>query len=152
MDRFTISLDPRLAAEFDALVRERGYTSRSEAVRDILRGHLSARREVGDPTGPCVAALSYVYNHHERDLAERLAAIQHAHHELIVSTMHAHLDHEHCIETVILMGRARAVREFADLLTSERGVRHGQLNLVSAEVGAEHSHDGHRHRHLRPGP
>lgn len=152
MDRFTISLDPKLAEEFDALVRERGYPSRSEAVRDILRVQLSARRESGDPSGPCVATLSYVYNHHERDLAERLAAIQHDHHELIVSTMHAHLDHEHCIETVILKGRARAVREFADLLTSERGVRHGQLNLVSAEVGPEHSHDGHRHRHFRPGP
>ena len=152
MDRFTISLDPRLAHEFDELVHERGYQSRSEAVRDILRSQLSARRESGDPAGPCVAALSYVYNHHERDLAERLASIQHDHHELIVSTMHAHLDHEHCIETVILKGRARAVREFADLLTAERGVRHGQLNLVSAEIGPEHSHDGHRHRHFRPGP
>jgi CopG family nickel-responsive transcriptional regulator len=152
MDRFTISLDPRLAREFDALVRERGYPSRSEAVRDILRTQLSARRESGDPGGPCVATLSYVYNHHERDLAERLAALQHAHHELVVSTMHAHLDHDHCIETVILKGRARAVRAFADLLTSERGVRHGQLNLVSVEFGAEHSHDGRPHRHLTPAP
>ena len=152
MDRFTISLAPRLAEEFDRLVHDRGYQSRSEAVRDILRAQLRARRESGDPAGPCVAALSYVYNHHERDLAERLASLQHEQHELIVSTMHAHLDHEHCIETVILKGRARAVREFADLLTAERGVRHGQLNLVSAELGPEHSHGGHRHRHLKPGP
>ena len=152
MDRFTISLDPRLAEEVDALVQERGYASRSEAVRDILRERLSERRETGDPAGPCVAVLSYVYNHHERDLAERLAALQHDHHELIVSTMHAHLDHDHCIETGILKGRARSVREFGDRLTSERGVRHGQLNLVSAELGPEHSHGGHRHRHLKPGP
>jgi len=152
MDRFTISLDPKLAEEFDALVAERGYQSRSEAVRDILRGELRQRREAGDPHGLCVAALSYVYNHHERDLSERLASVQHEHHELIVSTMHAHLDHEHCIETVILKGRARAVRDFADRLTAERGVRHGQLNLVSAELGHEHSHGGERHRHLRPGP
>ncbi len=152
MDRFTISLAPDLATEFDALVAERGYQSRSEAVRDILRSELSSRRESGDPSGPCVAALSYVYNHHERDLSERLASLQHDHHELIVSTMHAHLDHDHCIETVILKGRARQVRDFCDKLTAERGVRHGQLNLVSAELDEEHSHGGHRHRHLKPGP
>jgi len=152
MDRFTISLDEGLAAEFDALVTERGYQSRSEAVRDILREHLQARHAEGRASGLCVANLSYLYNHHERDLAERLASLQHDHHELIVSTMHAHLDHDHCIETVILKGRVRAVREFADRLTAERGVRHGQLNLVGAGLGARHRHGGRSHRHLQPGP
>lgn len=151
MERFTISLDGQLAAEFDALVAERGYQSRSEAVRDILRKQLEERRVAARPSGLCVANLSYVYNHHERDLAERLASLQHDHHDLIVSTMHAHLDHDHCIETVILKGRVRAVRSFCERLVAERGVRHGQLNLVSAEQDAEHSHGGHRHRHLRPG-
>ena len=99
MERFTISLDENLAVAFDALTKKRGYATRSEAVRDILRTHLQSEAEKQDTKGICVANLSYVYNHHERELAERLTRIQHAHHELTVSTMHAHLDHDQCIET-----------------------------------------------------
>ncbi len=150
MERFTISLDDQLAREFDRLIAERGYDNRSEAVRDILRGHLDRLRESSDVDGPCVATLSYVYNHHERELAERLVGLQHAHHDLTLSTMHAHLDHDHCIETVILKGPARTVRRFADALVAERGVRHGQLNLVMLEPGPAHAHahpHPHPHRH-----
>jgi len=151
MERFTISLDDQLAAEFDRLIAERGYDNRSEAVRDILRGHLDRLREARDADGPCVANLSYVYNHHERELAERLTQLQHEHHDLTLSTMHAHLDHDHCIESVILKGPARAVRRFAGALAAERGVRHGQLNLVMLEAGQSHAHgDGRRHTHLKP--
>ena len=102
MDRFTVSISTELASAFDALIKERGYTSRSEAFRDILRTQLQNRDERRDAGGHCVANLSYVYNHHERALAERLAEIQHANHELTVATMHAHLDHEQCLETVML--------------------------------------------------
>jgi len=147
MERFTISLDDALAQEFDRLIAERGYDNRSEAVRDILRGHLDRLRESRDVDGPCVATLSYVYNHHERELAERLIELQHAHHDLTLSTMHAHLDHDHCIETVILKGPARTVRRFADALVAERGVRHGQLNLVMLESGHAHAH-AHSHEHV----
>jgi CopG family transcriptional regulator, nickel-responsive regulator len=75
MDRFTISLDENLAAAFDALIAEHGYATRSEAVRDILRTHLQQSTEKRDTKGCCVANLSYVYNHHERDLAERLTSL-----------------------------------------------------------------------------
>lgn len=108
-------------------------------------------RESRDAEGPCVGTLSYVYNHHQRELAERLMAIQHAQHDLVVSTMHAHLDHEHCIETMILKGPARAVRQFADSIAAERGVHHGSLNLILVEVGPSHSHgDGPAHVHVKP--
>jgi CopG family nickel-responsive transcriptional regulator len=152
MERFTISLDESLAAAFDALIKERGYETRSEAVRDILRGHLQKSIEKRDVRGSCVANLSYVYNHHERELAERLTSIQHAHHDLTVSTMHAHLDHEQCIETVMLKGQVKRVREFAEQIIAERGVRHGVLNLINVELGTPHTHDGttHSHRHLIP--
>jgi CopG family transcriptional regulator, nickel-responsive regulator len=150
MDRFTISLDENLAAAFDELVKNRGYATRSEAVRDILRTHLQQSREQRDAKGSCVASLSYVYNHHERELSERLTSIQHAHHDLTISTMHAHLDHDQCIETVMLKGQVLKVREFAQQIIAERGVRHGQLNLVSVEVGKSHSHGGVAHRHLKP--
>ena len=149
MERFTISLDDALASEFDALIAQRGYDNRSEAVRDILRAHLERLRTADDEDGWCVANLSYVYNHHERDLAERLASLQHRHHAMTVSTMHAHLDHDHCIETVLLKGPTRAVRAFADALSAERGVRHGSLNLIGVErdPGADATHE---HQHLRP--
>jgi len=159
MERFTISLDADLAREFDELIKARGYRNRSEAVRDMLRSQLEAHRREPSATGHCVAALSYVYNHRERDLAERLTQIQHDHHHLAVSTMHAHLDHENCIEAVILHGPSAEVRQFADALIAERGVRHGHLNLVSARLdtsrhahprGDRHGGHAHRHEHLKP--
>lgn len=151
MERFTISLDDNLAREFDRLIAERGYGNRSEAVRDLLRAHLDRLREARDAHGHCVGNLSYVYNHHERELAERLTGIQHEHHDLVVSTMHAHLDHDYCIESVILKGPASEVRRFADAIAAERGVRHGSLNIVMVDVSPRHSHGrGHAHVHVRP--
>lgn len=147
MQRFTISLDDALAADFDALIAQRGYANRSEAVRDLLRNQLERLREADDPGATCVANLSYVYNHHVRELAERLIALQHQFHDLVISTMHAHLDHEHCIETVLLKGRARDVRAFADSLIAERGVHHGQLNIVTVDTRRQPAHS---HRHLTP--
>jgi CopG family nickel-responsive transcriptional regulator len=150
MDRFTISLDENLANAFDSLIKERGYATRSEAVRDILRSHLQRSAEKRSSKGSCVANLSYVYNHHERELSERLTSIQHAHHDLTVSTMHAHLDHDQCLETVMLKGTVKRVREFADEIIAERGVRHGSLNLINVELSAPHTNDGSTHRHLKP--
>jgi CopG family nickel-responsive transcriptional regulator len=150
MDRFTISLDENLATAFDELIRDRGYATRSEAVRDILRAHLQHNRVQRGGKGSCVANLSYVYNHHERELPGRLTTIQHAHHDLTISTMHAHLDHDQCIESVMLKGTVQRVREFAEAIIAERGVRHGQLNLISVELSESHRHGGTVHRHLKP--
>jgi len=149
MERFTISLDDLLARDFDALIARRGYQNRSEAVRDILRAYLERLRAASDASGHCVASLSYVYNHHERDLAERLMQLQHLHHDLTVSTMHAHLDHDHCIETVLLKGPAAAVRAFADAVIAERGVRHGAVNVVGVDV-EDGGHGRQGHTHVRP--
>lgn len=146
MERFTISLDEKLASEFDWLIRERGYLNRSEAVRDMLRGKLDTLRLQEELAPFCVASLSYVYNHHERDLAERLTELQHGHHDLVVASTHVHLDHDNCLETVMLRGKTEVVRRFADALIAERGVRHGQVNLVPVDSDAGH---GHVHSHLR---
>ncbi len=158
MERITISLDADLAAEFDQLIAERGYQNRSEAVRDVLRAHLEQARQTRGDATHCVASLSYVYNHHERDLAERLTALQHGQHDLTVASLHAHLDHENCLECVILRGPTAAVRSFSDALIAERGVRHGRLNLIDVELdsGREHQHAyhpvgrSHGHVHLKP--
>jgi len=158
MERITISLDESLAHEFDHLIARRGYATRSEAVRDLLRRELESERASAG-TGHCVANLSYVYNHHERDLGERLTGAQHAHHDLCVATMHAHLDHEACLESVILRGPVQAVREFAQSVIAERGVRHGAINVISADIsgraseghGHPHAHgDGVPHVHVKP--
>ena len=132
MQRVTISLDDDLAAEFDALSQERGYTSRSEAMRDLVRRAVDSRRleQIGD--APCIANFSYVYDHHTRALAQRLIEIGHDHHEVIVSTTHVHLDHETCLESAILKGPTDAVRALADSIQAERGVRFGSINLISA--------------------
>lgn len=140
MQRFTISLDDKLAEEFDEWIAARGYSNRSEAVRDLLRAELGRTAIATEQSVYCVASLSYVFNHHERDLSARLADIQHAHHDLTVSAMHAHLDHDHCLETVILKGPTAAVQALADAICAERGVHHGKLNLISAELHAPHRH------------
>jgi len=152
MERFTISLDESLASEFDQLIAARGYSNRSEAVRDLIRAALEEERRREKPSGHCVANLSYVYNHHERQLAERLTGLQHAHHDLTVAAMHSHLDHENCLESVILRGPTAKVRAFADALTAEPGVRHGQVNLIALEAEHHHAHGegGEAHMHYRP--
>ncbi len=145
MERFTISLDETLAADFDRLIRERGYANRSEAVRDMIRRELETRRIDRAEAPHCVASLSYIYDHHERRLAERLTDLQHHAHDLVVSSMHVHLDHDNCLETLFLRGHTGEVRTFAEKLAAERGVRHGTLNLIPVESEA-HPH----HVHSRP--
>jgi len=151
MERITMSMDESLAKDFDRLVADRGYASRSEAMRDLLRREVEAHRQGREAGAHCVANLSYVYNHHERKLAERMMDAQHRHHDLVVSTMHVHLDHEHCLESVVLKGPSLSVRAFADQTQAERGVRHGMLNLVTVTVSdshyriAPHRHPGHLH-------
>lgn len=152
MERFTISLDDSLAVQFDALIAARGYGNRSEAIRDLIRGAIEADRQRDDASGLCIANLSYVYNHHERDLSERLTSLQHDHHDLTVASMHSHLDHAHCIESVILKGPTSEVRHFADALTAERGVHHGKLNLISLETDDGHRHDDHSAPHIHVHP
>lgn len=148
MERFTISLDERLARQFDELIKRQGYRNRSEAVRDMLRQRLETERIEKSEAPWCIASLSYVYNHHERDLASRLTAIQHDHHDLNLSTMHVHLDHDNCLETAILRGPTGAVRRYADSVIAERGVRHGKLNLVPVDMDIAHHHHGeHVHSH-----
>ena len=143
MRRITISVNDDLADEFDRLLDQRGYQNRSEAFRDLVRGALEADRLASDSATHCVACVSYVYNHHQRDLAARMTAAHHAHHDLSVSTMHVHLDHEHCLEAAILRGPTAAVKRFSQLLIAERGVRHGQVNLVPVQVGHPHAHAHH---------
>jgi len=145
MRRLTISVDDSLADAFDAPIEHKGYANRSEAFRDLVRTALNGEEIADRRAAHCVATLSYVYNHHERQLATRLTSMQHEHHDVTVAAMHAHLDHDHCIETLILRGATRAVQAFADAVMAQTGVRHGRLNLIparQAKGGHAHFHPG----------
>ncbi|HVY05342.1 MAG TPA: nickel-responsive transcriptional regulator NikR [Burkholderiales bacterium] len=152
MDRFTISLSEDLASQFDELIAQKGYQNRSEAVRDMLRNELESARLERQEAPYCVASLSYVYDHHARDLTERLTELQHQHHHIVMSSMHVHLDHDNCMETVILRGATSDVSKFANELMAVREVRHGKVNVVPVELhDHDHSHRPmHYHVHTRP--
>lgn len=150
MRRVTISLDESLARQFDALVEQHGYQNRSEAVRDLVRQWLEHERIEAGAASSCVASVTYIYDHHERELTRRLTAHQHEHHDLCLSTLHVHLDHQNCMETAILKGPAAAVQSFANQLVAERGVRHGNVHLVPVEMDLAGHKKGHAHAHLLP--
>jgi len=133
MQRLTISLDDDLAGAFDELIRRRGYANRSEAMRDLLRRELGENELASGTTAECVAILSYVFDHHERQLSTRLTGIQHDHHDLAVATLHAHISHDDCVETVILRGAPDEVSQFAQSVIAETGVRHGHVELIPLE-------------------
>jgi CopG family nickel-responsive transcriptional regulator len=146
MQRLTISIDDDLARTFDRLVREKGYENRSEAFRDLVRKELGEEQLLKGAAKHCIGTLSYVYNHHERQLAARLTGMQHDHHDMTVSTMHAHLDHENCIETVILRGATAAVTRFAQDVIAQTGVRHGKFYPIPVDLESGRK-SGHAHHH-----
>lgn len=156
MQRVTVSLDAEIAPLFDQIVREQGYQSRSEAVRDLVRQAVEVRRLESSTGVECVANLSYIYNHRTRALAQRLLDMQHEHHDLVVSTTHVILDHASSFETMILKGPTQKVRALADAIRAERGVRFGLINLVSVDRNDAHdspnSHHHHGLEHVSPHP
>lgn len=157
MERITISLESGLAESFDELVAGLGYASRSEAVRDLIRDWISRHALRREAARHCVAQIGYIYNHHDRSLAERLARIQHSEHHLAISTMHMHLNHEERCEVIFVRGPTADVRRFADRLIAEKGVRHGNVLLVPVEIerGPRGHHGpegtaGTSHVHIKP--
>lgn len=128
--RVGVAIDSDLLQAFDALIARRGYANRSEAVRDLIRAELNQTR-IESPTQPVVGALAMVYDHHVRLLAERLTQAQHEHHDAIVSTLHVHLDHDHCLEIIVLRGPREEVQTIADRLISTKGVLQGRLTLAA---------------------
>ena len=153
MQRITISLDEALVAQFEQYLARRHYRNRSEAVRDLIREKLEAERVESDRAAHCVGTLTYVFNHNERELARRLTHEHHHHHDVAVSTLHVHLDHDNCLEAVVVNGPTAQVRAFADAVVTQPGVRHGRLNLIPVDVAQEsHAHGSapHRHTHARP--
>lgn len=128
--RFGVSLDEALLTRFDRLIARKGYANRSEAIRDLIR-EAFVREQWESGTGEAVGTITLVYNHDTRDLADRLTDLQHAHFGSIVSTLHVHLDAHHCLEVLVLRGRAAELRKIADRLIGTRGVKHGTFSATS---------------------
>jgi len=132
--RFGISIDDRLLKRFDDLIADKGYVNRSEAIRDLIRNALvedAWAREDEETVG----TVTLVYDHHTRDLADKLTEQQHSHHEAIISALHVHLDAHHCLEVVVVKGKAKSVKRLADELIGTKGVKHGKL--VTSTTGKE---------------
>lgn len=137
--RIGVAIDSDLMEKFDQHIERRGYTNRSEAFRDLIRDELIA--EHGNaPSAPVVGTLTLIYDHHVRTLSEKLTSMQHEHHDSIISTLHVHLDHNNCLEVLVLKGKSSEVRLLADRLISTKGVRHGKLTVTSTAPLAAHSH------------
>lgn len=148
MQRITLTIDDALLAALDAHAERHGYANRSEAMRDALRRALAPPPAPAADPERCYATLSYVYDHETRELSRRLARVQHSHHDLAVAALHVHLDHDTCLEVVVLRGPTEAVRELADAVTTQRGVRYGQLHMLPPP---EMEHEGsHRHHETHP--
>jgi len=128
--RFGVSLETDLLEKFDSLIEKTGYSSRSEAIRDLIRERLVSE-EWKDEDKETVGILGLVYSHEMRELTETLTKIQHQYVNIIVSSIHIHLDHHNCLEIVVLRGKSSLIKKIADELMSTRSVKHGKLIMTT---------------------
>jgi CopG family nickel-responsive transcriptional regulator len=148
MQRVTITIDDDLMAELDRIIESRGYQNRSEAIRDLARAGIREVAESLDAERDCVAALVYVYDHAARQLPRRLTETFHDHHELSLSSLHVHLDHDSCLEVTVLRGKSGEVQHFAEHVIAEREVRHGRVVMMPAESAQARAKPvARRHKH-----
>ena len=131
--RFGVSLDHHLLDDFDAFIRRRKYTNRSEALRDLIRDNLVGLE--WDENKDTVGTVTFVYDHHVRDLTRKLTDIQHRYQLLIISGMHVHLDHDNCLEVLVVKGKGSEIKKVADALVSTKGVKHGKLTMTTTGKG-----------------
>jgi CopG family transcriptional regulator, nickel-responsive regulator len=131
LSRIGVAIDSDLLEKFDKHINDRGYATRSEAFRDLIREKL-VEQAWEAPNREVVGTVTLVYDHHVRLLNEKLTDIQHGAFHSILSTMHVHLDHDNCLEVIIVRGKAKEVRRIADALITMKGVKHGNLTVTSS--------------------
>jgi CopG family nickel-responsive transcriptional regulator len=134
LERLTVTIDEDLVAEVDGFMTDRGYANRSEAFRDLLRSGLEQLGGATAGNRPCVATLSYIYDHADRELPKRLTREFHEHHDLAQATLHVHIDHDSCLEVTVLKGRGTEVKKFAEHVIAERGVRYGHVAVLPIDT------------------
>ncbi len=133
LSRIGVAIDSDLLGKFDGHIAKRGYTNRSEAFRDLIRDEL-VQKNWELPDSLVVGTVTLVYDHHVRLLNEKLTDLQHDSFHNVLSTLHIHLDHNNCLEVLVVKGKAAAVKKLADALISTKGVKHGRLTITSSGV------------------
>lgn len=128
--RFSVSLPGQLLDQLDAMMRQQGYDNRSLAIADMVRGRLVDHRQ-SFGTEEIAGTITLVYDHHKQHVQETLTDIQHDHHDVIISTVHVHLDHHNCLEVLVVRGPAQAIKRIADELIAAKGVKHGKLTVTT---------------------
>ena len=134
LSRIGVAIDSELLKRFDSLIAKRGYTNRSEAFRDLIRDDL-VQTAWESPDSQVVGTVTLIYDHHVRQLSDRLTGMQHEYHHNILSTLHVHLDHDHCLEVLVVKGKASMVQRVADSLIATKGVKHGRLTITTSGAG-----------------
>jgi CopG family transcriptional regulator, nickel-responsive regulator len=132
LQRIGISIEEKLLSQFDKLIESKGYTNRSEAIRDLIRENL-VEEEWQQGEGDSVGTITLVYNHHMREMADRMTDMQHQYHEKIVSVLHVHLDAHNCLEVMVIRGKAAEIQAIAGRISSLKGVKH--CKLVATTTG-----------------
>jgi CopG family transcriptional regulator, nickel-responsive regulator len=130
VDRFSVSIPPKLLEQFDAMVAGKGYQNRSLAIADLMRAQLVEHRQKFGAE-EIAGTITLVYDHHRQNVQATLTDIQHDHHEIIISTVHVHLDHHNCLEVLVVRGKAARIKEIADELIAAKGVKHGKLTVTT---------------------
>jgi CopG family transcriptional regulator, nickel-responsive regulator len=133
LERVSLAIERDLIERFDALIARDGKANRSEAIRDLIRNRL-VEEEVGQGRAELVGTVTIVYDHHKRELADRLLAAGHDHHRAVLASLHVHLDETNCLEVVALRGRGKDVRHLAEHLIGMKGVKHGKLVLTTTQI------------------
>ncbi len=146
LQRVGVSLEKSLLSAFDELIARRGYESRSEAIRDLIRNHLSVE-QLSNPKVKAVAVLCMVYDHHRTRLMQKLTDLQHSHLLNTICSMHIHLDQDQCMEIVVLNGRVGDINKMADVLLSQKGVKLGKLHVLAPEGGYSSAGKTNHHHH-----
>jgi CopG family nickel-responsive transcriptional regulator len=133
VERIGVSLEPELLAKFDVLIMKKGYTNRSEAIRDLVRKSL-IEAKVRSPTGNVIGTITLLYDHDFGNVTDRLLHLQHHHHSEIQSTTHIHVDEHNCLEVLVVRGKAAEITELADQIKALKGVKHGELVLTRTDL------------------
>lgn len=133
LSRIGVAIDSDLLERFDQHIAKRGYTNRSEAFRDMIREDL-VEHASESPEARVIGTVTLVYDHHVRMLSDKLTDLQHDAHHIILSTLHVHLDHDNCLEVIVVKGRSEEVRRVADALISTKGVKLGRLTITGADL------------------
>jgi CopG family nickel-responsive transcriptional regulator len=128
--RFGVSIEPELLKKFDKNIKKKGYSNRSEALRDLIRKNI-VLEETAEPDAEALGTLTMIYDHHSGPLTSKLLELQHDHHQEILTTTHIHVDHHNCLEVIVLQGKTREIQKLADSITALKGIKHGELVLTS---------------------